>query len=192
MQSITGATGTRIGFEDAQVELIHNAVGHIPYADYVYCLIYTGYRPFEFLVLDALDYNREERCIKGGGKTEAGKDRPVTISPKILPIVSNLVANKVAGPIFCGEDGKTMPIKEFREHFYAVLDAIGIPNPILPDRNEHTYTPYSCRHTFATMMKRVQAADKDKLALMGHTSAKMLRHYQDVNFEDLRQITDKL
>ena len=42
------------------------------------------------------------------------------------------------------------------------------------------------------MMKRVQAADKDKLALIGHTSTEMLRHYQDVDLTDLRRITDAL
>ena len=41
-------------------------------------------------------------------------------------------------------------------------------------------------------MKRVPGADKDKLELMGHTSSEMLRHYQDVSFEDLRRVTDML
>ncbi len=41
-------------------------------------------------------------------------------------------------------------------------------------------------------MKRVQDADRNKLELMGHTSAEMLRHYQDVSFEDLRRITDAI
>ena len=56
----------------------------------------------------------------------------------------------------------------------------------------HRYTPHSCRHTFATLLKRVEAPDKDKLELMGHTSTAMLRHYQDVNLADLRRITDAL
>ena len=54
------------------------------------------------------------------------------------------------------------------------------------------YTPHSCRHTFATLMKRVQGADKDKLELIGHTSTDMLRHYQDVDYQDLRRITDAM
>ena len=41
-------------------------------------------------------------------------------------------------------------------------------------------------------MKRVDGADRDKLALIGHTSDEMLRHYQDVNYADLRKITDAL
>ena len=53
-------------------------------------------------------------------------------------------------------------------------------------------TPHSCRHTFATLMKSVKAPDKDKLELIGHTSTEMLRHYQDVDIEALRRITDAL
>ena len=39
----------------------------------------------------------------------------------------------------------------------------------------HRYTPHSCRHTFATLLKDVPAPDKDKLRLIGPTSAEMLR-----------------
>lgn len=41
-------------------------------------------------------------------------------------------------------------------------------------------------------MKNVQAPDKDKLALIGHTSTEMLRHYQDVDLEGLRRITNAI
>ena len=85
-----------------------------------------------------------------------------------------------------------MSIKQYRAMFYNVLEACGIENPV-EERDgikRRKYTPHSCRHTFATMMKRVAGADKDKLELMGHTSTTMLRHYQDVNFDDLRKITD--
>lgn len=54
------------------------------------------------------------------------------------------------------------------------------------------YTPHSCRHTFATLLKRAQGSDTDKLALIGHTSTSQLRDYQDVTFADLRALTDKI
>jgi hypothetical protein len=41
-------------------------------------------------------------------------------------------------------------------------------------------------------MKRIAGADKDKLALIGHTSGEMLRYYQDVNYADLEKITNKI
>ena len=74
--------------------------------------------------------------------------------------------------------------------FYPALEAIGIENPV--DNSRHKYTPHSCRHTFATLMKRVNGADKDKQELIGHASPEMLRYYQDVNVDDLRKITDAI
>lgn len=87
-----------------------------------------------------------------------------------------------------------MPIEVYREKFYAVLDACGIENPVTEVNGikRRKYTPHSCRHTFSTLMKNVQAPDKDKLALIGHTSTEMLRHYQDVDLDGLRRITDAI
>ncbi len=84
--------------------------------------------------------------------------------------------------------------KAYRECFYEVLKKCGIENPVEVKDGImfHKYTPHSCRHTFATMMKRVTTADKDKLALIGHTSDTMLRHYQDVSYDDLHKITNVL
>lgn len=176
------------------VERLRLACGSVPYADYVYCQCYMGFRPSEFLALDARSYDRQEHAFRGGSKTEAGRDRLVTVSPKIQPIIDRLVADKISGPIFCAPDGSRLPYPQYLKLFYAVLDALGVENPLI-DKNGsqcRTYTPHSCRHTFATLMKNVQASDKDKLELIGHTNTAMLRHYQDVSVEDLRRITDAL
>ena len=189
-----GDTGSKEALPTEAVKVLEDHVGMVKWADYVLCQCYLGFRPSEFLALDALNYNRKERAFVGGAKTDAGKDRVVTVSPKIQKIVDNLVADKVAGPVFCGEDGAQMKIKAYRSIFYGVLDACGIENPV-EERDgvkRRKYTPHSCRHTFATMMKRVQGADKDKLELMGHTSTEMLRHYQDASYDDLRKITDAI
>lgn len=166
----------------------------VPGADYVLCQCYLGFRPSELLALDIKDYDRKERAFVGGAKTEAGTDRVVTVSPKIQPIVDRLVRDKLSGPVFSTTSGGRMDIKTYRTLFYDVLEKCGIENPIerVNGVDRHRYTPHSCRHTFATLMKRVQADTKDKLALIGHTSEEMLRYYQDVSLEDLRKITDAL
>ena len=178
---------------DALAEIV-KAVGKIPGADYVTAQCYLGFRPSEFLALDVKDYNRKERAFTGGAKTDAGTDRVVTVSPKIQPIIDDLTRDKLAGPVFCAADGSAMDIKTYRALFYDVLEKCGIDNPVevINGVERHRYTPHSCRHTFATLMKRVAGADKDKLELIGHTSTEMLRHYQDVAFEDLRRITDAI
>ena len=96
--------------------------------------------------------------------------------------------------MFCAADGKTLDLKAYRQMFYDLLDALELPNPTfnVNGHQKHTYTPHSCRHTFATLMKRVAGSDKDKLSLIGHASEEQLRYYQDVDLDDLRQITDKI
>jgi len=190
---VTGDAGKhRIGFSAEQRKAIEAAVGTVPYADYIYCCYMLGFRPSELLALDAAQFDRDNRCLRGGAKTEAGRDRVVTISPKILPIIKRLTSGRTTGQIFHAADGSILSYRQFKDDcFYPALAAIGIDNPVDED-GRHKYTPHCCRHTFATMLKLIQAPDKDKLAIIGHTSPEMLRHYQDVNYDDLRRITDAL
>lgn len=177
------------------VKTLEKNLGKVPGADYVFCQCYLGFRPQEFLALDVGSYNEKEHAFVGGAKTDAGKNRTVTISPKIQPIIDRLMKGKKEGQVFCSlNGGGTLSLGGYRKLFYDVLDDCGIENPIIERDGVqyHTYTPHSCRHTFATMVKRVAGADKDKLELIGHTDVEMLMYYQDVEFADLRKITDAL
>lgn len=187
-----GAGG--MGLPDDYLDAIKRAVGSIPGADYLLAHCYLGFRPSELLALSVEAYDAVERAFVGGSKTKAGKDRTVTVSPKIQPIIDRLTEGRTTGAVFCGEDGRSMSIKQYRALFYGVLDALGLENPTyeVNGLQRHTYTPHSCRHTFATLMKRVEGSNKDKLELIGHSSEEMLRYYQDVNLEDLRKITDRI
>ena len=186
----------RESFDDIQIEKIRQQIGKKQYADYAYCLIYLGFRPSEFLALDISSYDAEKKCFIGGAKTEAGRNRVVTISPKIRPYITDIIGKRTAGPVFCDEAGEKWELKSFTERaFYPVLESAGIDNPMVKaggDTMRHKYTPHTCRHTFATLLKNVQASDKDKLALIGHTSDEQLRYYQDVNLADLEKITNML
>ena len=182
------------GLPTEALEALKANIGKVRYADYIVAQCYLGFRPSELLDLDIKSYSRISRSFTGGAKTDAGKNRTVTVSPKIQPIIDRLVANKISGKVFCSEDGSEMDIAEYREHFYEVLEKCGIENPVteVDGVKRHKYTPHSARHTFASLMKKVQGADKDKLALIGHTSTEMLRHYQDVDIQSLRRITDAI
>lgn len=192
---VSGQNGDdRRALPQEAVEKLRQEIGRIPYADYIVAQCYLGFRPSELLALDAADYDAQERAFVGGAKTEAGRDRTVTISPKIQPIIDRLVDGKESGPVFCAADGGPLTLKAYRAAFYEALDAIGLDNPTegTGGNRRRRYTPHSCRHTFATLLKAVAAPDKDKLELIGHTSTDMLRHYQDVDLAALRRITDAL
>lgn len=184
----------RSSFTDVQVEMIRKACGTVPGAEEAYALIYLGFRPGEFLELTAESYDKSNSCITGGAKTEAGRNRTVTVSPRIKAIIEAHAAS--GGHLFTDRDGKPWTLKGFTEDlFYPALEQIGIPNPMVEiagGKMRHKYTPHSCRHTFATLLKRTAGADKDKQALIGHASSEMLRYYQDVSLDDLRAITDAM
>jgi integrase len=186
-----GTKTTRPAFSPEQVETIKNAIGAVYGADYIYCLIYLGFRPGEMLELERDDYDAKEKAFIGGFKTEAGTDRPVTISPKILPIIQELVM-KADPYIFPRPEGTQMNDDYFREQlFYPAMAALGFqPMPTVGEKS--TYVPYCCRHTFANLMKNVQGSDTDKAALMGHADASMTKKYQSADYASIRAITDKL
>lgn len=186
------AAAHREAFTDVQIERIRKA--GTEETDTVLMMIYLGFRPSEFLELTDKNYDAKHHAFTGGAKTEAGKGRTVTVSPKILPLVEERIKN--AGFITHDKTGSKWRLQAFTEKvFYKALDDAGIENPVVTVAGEtprHKYTPHSCRHTFATLMKRAAGSDKDKLALIGHTSDEQLRDYQDVHFEDLQRITDAI
>lgn len=186
----------RESFDACQIEQIRQQIGITKYADYVYCLIYLGFRPSEFLALEISKYDPKTNCFIGGAKTEAGTNRYVTVSPRIRDYIADIIGERESGTVFCDDEGNAWTLKSFTENvFYRVLQAAGIDNPMVKaggDTMRHKYTPHTCRHTFATLLKNIPASDKDKLALIGHTTDEMLRYYQDVNIADLHKITDQL
>ena len=183
----------RESFTDEQIRAIHSRIGKTPGAEQVYCLIYLGLRPSEFLDLKKESYDAKRQCIVGGAKTAAGKGRTVTISPKIQKYVKEL-SRSPGTALVSNKKGEAYTLQNWTEAvFYNVLEEAGIDNPYVEigeGMKRHKYSPHSCRHTFSTLMKRVGGADKDKLELIGHTSDEMLRYYQDVSLDDLRKITD--
>lgn len=173
--------GTREAFTLKELEKIRTC-GQ-PYADYVLCMCYLGFRPGEMLALKKSAYDPVNRCLIGGGKTKAGTDRVVTVSPKILPIIEARHAAQGSDYLFPRSDGKPMKDDHFRKYcFDPLMELLGFENRV----------PYSCRHTFANLLKNVHGSDTDKAALIGHADASMTKYYQSADYDSMRAITDAL
>lgn len=78
-----------------------------------------------------------------------------------------------------------------KDNVCACLDQLGIQPKPQPGETPK-YTPYSWRHSFFTMLARVDGAEKVKAELGGHTSYEMSKHYQHPDLADKRAITDAL
>lgn len=186
-----GAVSGKTGFSREELEKIRKAAQEGDgEAVRVLCHCYLGFRPTALLQLRVADYDAQGRAFVGGIKTDAGKGRTVTVSPKIQPYVDKLTAGEPERFVF-GRDGLQQGLEDYRRAFYELLQRLGIENPV-DEQGRHRITPHSCRHTFATLLKRAAGSDKDKLELIGHTSTAQLRDYQDVDLQDLRSITDQL
>lgn len=181
-----GEKRTHPAFSAAQVERIRDAVGTIPHADIVCCLIYTGFRPTELFALTKEDY--KDGILYGGIKTAAGKNRAVPVSQKIAPIIAARLQSDSAF-LFPKDDGTHMSLNYFRKtYFYPVLAALGI-QPLDAPESPDNYVPYSCRHTFANLLKTAPGSEKDKAGLIGHEDYKTtIRHYQSAELDALRAI----
>lgn len=174
------AKGTTPPFTMEEVEKIRQAVGVVPYADYVYCMIYTGFRPSEFFALRKDAYT--DGILIGGGKTKAGTDRAVPVSPKIEPILQKQLRTP-GDYLFPDDAGNPISAERYRIKYFArVMDSLGISGRL----------PYSCRHTFANLLKAVRGSDTDKAALMGHADASMTKYYQSAEYDALKAIIDSL
>ena len=173
----------RLAFSPEQVQLMWDNVDKVPNLKYVLLLCYTGMRLSEMLGAMTENYNREEAYFITGVKTDAGKDRVITISPKIRPFFEDWGKGK---HLFT-----ELSAKKFRnEIFYPALQALDMDE--LEADGSHIYTPHCCRHTFATLMKNVDAPATDKQKLIGHAKFEMTAHYTHTDIGSLRKITDNL
>ena len=178
------------------LKIIESHFDDEPYAKYVYAMSYLGFRPSAFFGLKKSDYHDEDgvQYLVGGIKTEAGKNRSVTIPPKILPIIKERLevegtdilfpryaynrANKFIGYI-------TMASNYFCAHvFKPMFKRIGING----DK-----TPYSTRHTYTNKLKNADGPDRDKADLVGHTNYDFTKKtYQSSDLKDRKRITDQM
>jgi len=195
-----GASKKRDALTEEEVKVIKGAIKDEPYAEYVYALCFLGFRPGELLELKKDQVHRKTVNRKNiyyiveGKKTEAGKDRIVTVPQQILPIIKRRL--KVEGTdllfpmLVFDRKGtfygfKQMNDNYFRESVFKPLMArLGIAEGKVP---------YAARHTYANKLKKVEADAKDKAALIGHSDYTFTQtQYQSTSIEDLAAITSAL
>ena len=176
-------TTTREAFTAQELEILRRAIPAEPYAAYVYAMCYTGFRPGEFLALKKESYHSDGQYLVGGGKTAAGTDRIVPVHAKILAIIQRQAALPDTAFLFPGKNGKAMSHEYFKKYIFTpLMDRLGITGKL----------PYSCRHTYANLLKDATGATKDKAALMGHTNYAMTQYYQSTDIDHLRAIVNQM
>lgn len=171
---------SRKAFTKKEINRLFEVVDHIDYVDTILIMIFTGLRIGELLIIKTSDIDMKNRTIIGGIKTEAGKDRVIPISDKILSLVAKRMANSYEYFI-ANEDG--MPLKYdnyYRDKFIPIMDQLGMD-----------HKPHDCRHTFATLMSNAGADTVALQKIIGHASYQTTANiYTHKDIEELKKAID--
>lgn len=156
-------------FTDLEIQTLWENLDK-PYADTVLILIYTGMRIGELLKLTRFNVDLQNQIITGGLKTEAGKNRMIPISEKILPLIENRMQE--SGPLF------PYSYSKYKANF----------SQLMTDLNITGVTPHSTRHTFVTLMARGGADAKALQKIIGHANySTTMDIYTHTDIADLKK-----
>ena len=160
----------KIPFSDEEIEQIWNNKDTI---NTVLILIYTGMRINELLQIENAKINFEERYMIGGEKTEAGKDRVIPISKKILPLIKARY-NPDNKYLITDEQGKPISYYAYKKYIWEpVMEQLNLPNP---------HTPHTTRHTTATMLSNARRENGEPVDFL--TIKYILGHKTDTDITE--------
>ena len=137
-------------FTSDQIETLWKAKDFIPFADMVLYACYSGWRPSELVSLQVSQVNLEDNYVRGGIKTDSGKNRLVPIHPLVKDIVVKYYEEAInVGSKFLFNDiskkkGIGLSYDQYLSRFNNVISTLNF---------EGNLTPHSTRHTFVTKAK---------------------------------------
>lgn len=150
------------------------------FADAVVFFLYSGMRFSELLELKSADVDLAAGVMRGGLKTQAGRNRLVPLHGRLLPIVEKRLADG-GECLFC-VNGKPLAEPSLRKGWGTVLAGLG-----------QKHTPHEARHTF---ISRLHRAGADRVAIdkiVGHKSGHVGEDtYTHLSVEDLKRAVELL
>lgn len=177
-----------VPFTDEEVALLWDNVNKIAFADMVLIGIYSGWRPQELSILKVSDIDIEAGTMKGGLKTDAGKNRIVPIHKAIKPLIENRLkeATELQSEYLFndenGQQGTHMTYDKYRGRFRKVMNRLHM---------EHC--PHETRHTFITKAKACNMDEYILKLIVGHSIEDITEKvYTHRTIEQLKTEMDKI
>lgn len=148
----------RTPFTEDEIATLWDNLERNEWIDTILIQIYTGVRIGELLAIKSNDVNLAEKYMRGGSKTEAGKNRVIPLHERILPLVQKRLESGTN--LLITKNDAAVSYYTYRDTYWSnVMEQLGM---------EHR--PHDCRHTFAS---RSDTAGLNKLCIkriMGHKS----------------------
>ena len=170
-------------YSDDEVKVLWDKVGTIPNVDYILMSCYMGWRPSELLDVKISNIDLAERTIKGGSKTEAGKDRIVPIHTRIVPLIEARIQAAKGDVLFYTDRGNPMSYASLKNNYWPqMMQDLGMD-----------HQPHDGRHTCSTNLDRKGANKMTIKFILGHKSQDVTEKvYTHKVIEDLINAIDLL
>ena len=141
---------SKVPFSKEEIDKLWKSIEFVPFADMIVYACYSGWRPTELIKLKIKDVDLKNGFVKGGMKTNAGKNRLVPIHPLVSSIVEKYYKEaKSVGSDYLFNDvnnkfGIGLSYDQYLSRFNKVMNALHFRTEI---------TPHYTRHTFITKAK---------------------------------------
>jgi len=149
----------RTPFTPAEIEKLWENVGRHEWIDTVLIQIYTGLRIGELLSIKTEDVHLEEQYMRGGMKTDAGKNRIVPMHNRIIPLIEKR---------YKADNGLLVVYNDSAVSYYTYRDVYW---KNIMEQLQMTHLPHDCRHTFASLADSVGMNKLCIKRIMGHASS---------------------
>lgn len=178
----------RIPFEEDEIDILWENVARMDFIDCILILIYTGMRVGELLDIKTENVFIEEKYMRGGLKTEAGKNRVIPIHDRIFPFIKKWYDNAISigsEYLIYNHEGKQMLYWNFyHEKWEKIIEQLEFNT---------NHKPHDTRHTFATRMDRTDANKLCIKRILGHASKDITdKVYTHKDIQELIEAVNKL
>ncbi len=152
-------------FTEEQLSKLWESIEFVPFSDIIIFACYSGWRPSELISLKVENVNLEQGYIRGGIKTDSGKNRLVPIHSLVKPIIEKYYneAIKIGSRYLFNDVSKKKGIglsyDQWLSRFSKIIDKL---------KFEGNLTPHSTRHTFITKAKYVKMNEYILKQIVGH------------------------
>lgn len=175
-------------FTTAEISTLWSNVEKVPFVDMILIGIYSGWRPTELALLYCDDIDLLNDTMKGGLKTDAGKNRIVPIHPLIKPLIEKRMQEAtLLHSLFLFNDvssrtGLTMTYDKYSKRFKKAMKQL-----------EMSHKPHETRHTFVSKAKDVNMDEYILKLIVGHNIADITEKvYTHRTIEQLKTEINKI
>ena len=173
----------RIPFTNEEIDLLWENI-NFPFVDMILINIYSGWRPQELAILKTADVDLEKEIIKGGLKTDAGKNRIVPIHSLIIDLIKNRYnpENEFLFNDENGQQGTSMTYDKYRGRFNKIMKKLNMK-----------HKPHDARHTFITKGKKYNMNEYVLKLIVGHAISDVTEKvYTHRTLQELKEEIEKI